>query len=282
MRVFGEILNYPPGSKFNSRREVADAGIHRPLQAGICGGANEGAESIVLSGGYEDDYDDGDTIIYTGHGGRDPNTGKQVRNQEFKEGNKALALNRALDLPLRVVRSIPGGYEYAGLYRVVEFWPKVGKSGFMVWQYHLERIHNQELRVEEPHAPYFKKAGTKQRVQTTVLRVVRDTQLSREIKELYQYECQVCKTALKVSTGPYVEAAHIKPLGRPHDGPDDASNIICLCPNHHIMLDMYGMAINNDLSIIGLPQTKLYLHPHHEINTEYTDYHKGIYKLANQ
>ena len=37
--------------------------------------------SIVLSGDYVDDEDMGDVIIYTGEGGRDPNTGRQVADQ---------------------------------------------------------------------------------------------------------------------------------------------------------------------------------------------------------
>ena len=35
--------------------QVSEAGIHRPHVAGIAGRAQEGAYSIVLSGGYEDD-----------------------------------------------------------------------------------------------------------------------------------------------------------------------------------------------------------------------------------
>lgn len=41
-----------------------------------------GADAIVVSGGYEDDNDDGDEIIYTGQGGNDPDSGKQVADQE--------------------------------------------------------------------------------------------------------------------------------------------------------------------------------------------------------
>jgi hypothetical protein len=51
----------------------------------------EGADSIVLSGGYEDDEDHGDEIVYTGHGGKDQKTGKQVRDQKLTIGNLALA-----------------------------------------------------------------------------------------------------------------------------------------------------------------------------------------------
>ena len=35
--------------------QVSEAGVHRPHVAGIHGRENEGAYSIVLSGGYDDD-----------------------------------------------------------------------------------------------------------------------------------------------------------------------------------------------------------------------------------
>ena len=76
--AIGETEGIKAGASFESRRELHDAGIHRPLQAGIACGALAGAESIVLSGGYVDDEDYGDEIIYTGHGGRDPTSGRQV------------------------------------------------------------------------------------------------------------------------------------------------------------------------------------------------------------
>ena len=44
---------------------------------------SEGACSIVLSGGYEDDIDDLNYIQYTGQGGQNyPSLGKQVKDQE--------------------------------------------------------------------------------------------------------------------------------------------------------------------------------------------------------
>ena len=68
-RVFGPIEGHEVGATFSNPNALAAAGIHRPLQAGISGSATEGANSIVLSGGYEDDEDYGDLIVYTGHGG---------------------------------------------------------------------------------------------------------------------------------------------------------------------------------------------------------------------
>lgn len=55
--------------------------MHRPHVAGIHGRENEGAYSIVLSGGYEDDEDNGDSFTYTGSGGRDLSGNKRTAEQ---------------------------------------------------------------------------------------------------------------------------------------------------------------------------------------------------------
>jgi hypothetical protein len=62
------------GTPFPSRAAMSEAGVHRPLLTGIAGGEGEGAESIVLAGGYEDDQDYGAEITYTRHGDTDPST----------------------------------------------------------------------------------------------------------------------------------------------------------------------------------------------------------------
>ena len=90
------------------------------------------------------------------------------------------------------------------------------------------------------------------RVSSNVLRVVRDTALGPHVKSLYAYRCQVCGIRLECEGGPYAEAAHVRPLGRPHDGPDELSNVLCLCPNHHVLFDNGAFSIADDLSLIGL------------------------------
>src|SRR3954470_11214782 len=107
-RTFGDIPGQPEGSRYASRQEAHEAGVHRPIQAGISGAAAEGADSIVVSGGYEDDQDYGDTIVYTGHGGNDPNSGAQIADQTLDRGNAALALNHQQGLPVRVIRGANG------------------------------------------------------------------------------------------------------------------------------------------------------------------------------
>jgi putative restriction endonuclease len=70
-KFFGELSGYPLGTTFASRTALSEARLHRPTMAGISGNGHEGADSIVVSGGYEDDEDYGDELIYTGHGGND-------------------------------------------------------------------------------------------------------------------------------------------------------------------------------------------------------------------
>lgn len=53
------------GTTWETRLQCAVDGVHRPPVAGIHGGA-EGAYSIALSGGYEDDVDFGEGFTYTG------------------------------------------------------------------------------------------------------------------------------------------------------------------------------------------------------------------------
>lgn len=68
--MFGHIDGISVGKIFASRKDVAAAGLHSPPMAGIWG-SNGGAYSIVLSGGYEDDIDELNYILYTGQGGQD-------------------------------------------------------------------------------------------------------------------------------------------------------------------------------------------------------------------
>ena len=53
-RHFGSITGVEVGALFENRVELAEAGVHKPRQAGISGSGSEGADSIVVSGGYED------------------------------------------------------------------------------------------------------------------------------------------------------------------------------------------------------------------------------------
>ena len=143
--MFGHVPGVSPGHWFESRRALYEAGVHRQLRAGICGRADEGAESVVLSGGYPDDLDRGDVILYTGMGGRDHATGEHVADQQLMGPNRALARNVHTGRPVRVIRGAGAaskwapdeGYRYDGLYRADQYWKEAGAVGHLIWRYRL-------------------------------------------------------------------------------------------------------------------------------------------------
>lgn len=283
-RHFGHLPGMPPGTLFASRAELAEAGVHRPRMAGISGSQDEGSDSVVLSGGYEDDTDWGDVILYTGEGGRDRATGQQVEHQRLSGRNLALAKSSLHGLPVRVVRGAGAeskhgpedGYRYDGLYRVDDYWKEEGASGYVVWRYRLvalpgETVHDSigQGVLAEPAADY----AAAPRVATAVSRLVRDTPQARALKRRYAYRCQVCGERLETPAGPYAEAAHIRPLGRPHDGPDAVSNLLCLCPNHHVLFDHGAFTLADDLGLIGLPGA-LIVQSGHALDPSHVRYHR--------
>lgn len=279
-RIFGHIPGYPPGSHFESRAHLSEASVHRPTQAGISGSEMEGADSIVLSGGYEDDEDFGSEIVYTGHGGRDLNTGQQIAHQALSRGNLALAKSKVHGLPVRVIRgygdpspySPSEGYRYDGLYHVDDYWKERGSSGYNIWRFRL--VKNIDSDTEDP-SEYIQP----DRQEVTTSRRIRNPELVRKVKELYDYQCQICGIRLEGSAGPYAEAAHIRPLGRPHNGPDTLHNMLCLCPNHHVLLDFDAFSIADDYSLIGL-EGKVDLHPKHRLHLNNIRYHREQYILS--
>ena len=283
--IFGEIIGIQEGQWFEGRKEMMPTSFHRNWGAGIDGNGSEGTAAIVLSGGYEDDKDLGDEIIYTGAGGNDANTGKQVADQTWtNRGNAGLLKNMNEGLPVRVIRghkhksqlSPNSGYSYAGLYSVVDAWQETGKSGFKICRFRLvyvgdniERKSAEEIELNLDHDVREKK-----RVKGTVLRIVRDTKLARDIKHLYNHKCQVCDKAIPTKNGFYSEGAHIKPLGKPHKGDDSLANLICLCPNHHVMFDKGSFSISDNYKLLGAESGELTVHPKHKIEKENLNYHR--------
>ena len=254
--------------------------MHRHLQAGIVGRSDRGAESIVLSGGYVDDEDDGHLILYTGHGGRDANSGRQVQDQEFTAQNRALVVSCQEGLPVRVVRGAAhrsphapaSGYRYDGLFYVDDFWRPIGRDGFRICRFRL--VKDLVQRGGQPDTSGDAETGAERR-ETTIQRIVRDTQLGRTVKEMYDYRCQVCGLRLEANGVPYAEAAHIRPLGRPHDGPDILGNVLCLCPNHHVLFDIGAFSLDRHGRLYGLGGT-MELRGDHVLDQNCLDYRHSL------
>jgi 5-methylcytosine-specific restriction protein A len=111
-------------------------------------------------------------------------------------------------------------------------------------------------------APTTEKALRKKR---QIDALVRNQKFVDDIKKLYKNTCQICGAQIQVRPGKYYsEVHHIKPLGQQHNGPDSKDNMICVCPNHHTMLDFFAQQANK-----------------HAINEAYTTYHNEQYEHYN-
>ena len=198
-RIFGPITGVPVGSTWRTRKELAAAGVHKPQMNGISGTAAEGADSIVISGGYEDDLDFGQEIIYTGTGGFDASTRKQIADQTFENTNNAgLVTSQLSGLPVRAVRGSGGdpehspqsGYRYDGLFSVVDHWSEPGKSGFRVCRFRLVAITDPVVNASEPFSLDLIPAGESnpKRICALTTRVVRSTKVSEYVKRIHNFK----------------------------------------------------------------------------------------------
>ena len=88
----------------------------------------------------------------------------------------------------------------------------------------------------------------------------------------------MCGESLPSPDGPYAEAAHIRPLGAPDDGPDVEENLLCLCPNHHKLLDNGGLVVDNDWGVRLVVGDRtigtLTLKPRHRLTQDYLRWHR--------
>ncbi|KAK3187715.1 hypothetical protein Dsin_027276 [Dipteronia sinensis] len=156
-RIVGPIPGILIGDLFFFRMELCVVGLHGQAQAGIdylpgsqSASGEPIATSIIVSGGYEDDEDGGEVLVYTGHGGQDK-LNRQCEHQRLEGGNLALERSMHYGIEIRVIRGIKkyeGSvsnkvYVYDGLYKILDCWFDVGRSGFGVYKFRLVRIVGQ-------------------------------------------------------------------------------------------------------------------------------------------
>ncbi|VFQ91098.1 unnamed protein product [Cuscuta campestris] len=152
----GNVPGVEIGDIFFFRMELCLVGVHAQSMGGIDYMSVKLSQyeeplalSIVSAGGYDDEGDDADVLIYTGQGGvqrRD----KQMFDQKLEKGNLALEKSLHRGNEVRVIRGLkdhmtPGGrvYVYDGLYKIQESWAEKNKSGWNVFKYKLARVPGQ-------------------------------------------------------------------------------------------------------------------------------------------
>ncbi|GMH38705.1 hypothetical protein BSKO_06589 [Bryopsis sp. KO-2023] len=154
VKVMGHVPGILIGDTFRCRSQMMLTGLHtQPLggidttKIGKGRGLKSFVTSIVVAGGYQDDEDYGDRLVYTGSGGNKGLGDKtQYKDQELTRGNLALLHNAQHCVPVRVIRTYKKmDYSvYDGLYDVDHMTKEKGVEGFIVYRYHLTRCPGQE------------------------------------------------------------------------------------------------------------------------------------------
>ncbi|KAL8196150.1 hypothetical protein R6Q57_025150 [Mikania cordata] len=172
-KTYGPVPGIEIGDEFQYRVELALVGIHRPFQGGIDFvkmGKEFYAVSVVASGGYDNEVDKPDCLMYSGSGGIAKD--KSFVNQKLERGNLALKNNIDLKYPVRVVRGykvVKVGessdakpkasttYIYDGLYTVESYQQLTGPNGNLVFKFELKRVPGQPLlAIREVKSKKFK------------------------------------------------------------------------------------------------------------------------------
>lgn len=297
---YGEVIGYPEGSTFESRDDLRLAGLHSKKMDGISCIVGNPADAIVLSGGYIDDKDEGDYILYTGQGGQDPKTKKQVKDQVLDKGNLGLVMSKDRGIPIRVIRgsghksiySPKSGYKYDGLYSIDEAFTEKSIDGPWIWRFELRKVKSEEIQtwstqqVSSPASAssieLVAPAGNsspERRSSGVIQRIVRNSKVTQFIKALYDNRCQFCEIQLMTSSGGYSEGAHIRPLGGIHKGSDTTENILCLCANCHTLFDKGALYVEEESltvksTIYSDFAKNLIIIGKHDIDTSNLKYHR--------
>ncbi len=80
--------------------------------------------------------------------------------------------------------------------------------------------------------------GETQRRETLIQQIIRRGENRRFLQKVYHGECQLSGVRLIMPDGSFsVDCAHIRPLGAPHSGMDDVSNMLSLSPTMHRLFD---------------------------------------------
>ena len=123
--------------------------------------------------------------------------------------------------------------------------------------------------------------GETQRRATLIKQIIRRGENRRFLQTVYNGECQLSGVRLIMPDGSFsVDCAHIRPLGAPHCGMDDVSNMLSLSPTMHRLFDRGCVRIYPDTLAIELihgnnvpHRTHLLIRGNHELRSANLAYH---------
>lgn len=150
---------------------------------------------------------------------------------------------------------------------------RLGLAGYETASGCMDEVEDQDLDEVGNSSPASRRRAN-------VARIIRDARLVAEVKGLHGDCCQVCGLQLPIRFANYSEAAHIRGLGRPHNGPDELENLLVLCPNHHVQFDRLAIYIRRDGTVCSTRDDSrvgaLRRHPDHLIKEAHLRYHRAL------
>lgn len=132
----------------------------------------------------------------------------------------------------------------------------------------------EESRLDEPGILIPRTRAVVRRIR------LRDTILASEMKRRYDNVCQVCQDTVRLSNATYAESHHVRPLGAPHFGPDAETNIVVVCPNHHVMFDRGALSVDPSTLVVShvsgaFQPRSLFVLPWHRLSPRMLTYHQS-------
>ncbi|MED6156656.1 hypothetical protein PIB30_016393 [Stylosanthes scabra] len=179
-RVLGSVPGVEVGDEFQYKVELAIVGLHQRIQSDIDYVENNGktlAMSVIVLGGYGDESEDSDVLIYTSLGGN--NTDKEIEDQKLEQQNQSLRNSIEEKNPVRVIRTTESmdekgkKYVYDGQYLVESCWQDKGPQGTSVLRFRLRRIPDQPK-------PSWKEVRRSERLRTRERVIVHDISNGKE------------------------------------------------------------------------------------------------------
>ena len=270
------------GAEFPSRAALREAGVHAPLVGGISGG-QDGADSIVVSGGYEDDLDRGDEIIYTGQGGND---------HQHRQAGRRSGMDSRQCRPRAQAVSRDSRSEWFGVNTAEAFSPRrrgyrydggLLRPGSLAGDRE-KWFPDLPLQAGSGRTPNPRPWGPWERGKATLACASPAVNYPADHQKTLPWQpgsrnytttpARYVAFALRPQEVHTQRVLTSAALGSPHNGPDAEGNLLCLCPNHHVLFDNGALLIKDDLTFEGHPGA-LQTVPGHHVGKDQLAYHRG-------
>lgn len=157
-------------------------------------------------------------------------------------------VSAALDLQLYKLLGVPRAWLESRIAGAAEMFVSDQESVFLGFQ----ETEAERQAAKRGIAPPPLRGESKRR-EALIQQIIRRGENRRFLQTVYDGECQLSGVKLIMPDGSFsVDCAHIRPLGVPHSGMDEVSNMLSLSPTMHRLFDRGCIRIDPDTLAIKL------------------------------